>query len=142
MNSALRIFLLFTVFVFFRQSVAATHVVTDVSCEENAGQWIYEVLHDGCRNDKWQIEPTHDHQEAVLTDGCSTANRICNSRPQRLLPSYGPLPNKISGRISSNSYYKNKVKTYVGRYSLSASMPFLLIAPCDYYVIALRHIIR
>lgn len=141
MKQALRIILLFTAFLFCGQSVVAETVATGVTCEETAWIGAYDVKHDGTGNDIGQIEPVHYHHEAVLSDG-RCANRICNSRPQRLLPSYGPLPYKLYGKTPYSSYYQNKVRTSICRCSLLAAMPFLLVPPCDYYVIALRHIIR
>ncbi len=81
--------------------------------------------------------------EATLTDA-TQLYRICSSRPQRILPSQGsrsertltPAFNLIRQHIVKplHSYYDSRCRL--------ESAPFCLSASCDYYVIALRHIIR
>ena len=81
--------------------------------------------------------------EATLTDA-SELYRICSSRPQRVLPTQGPRSkrtltpsfNVVRQRIITqlHSYYDSRCRL--------ESSPFCLSASCDYYVIALRHIIR
>ena len=81
--------------------------------------------------------------EATLTDA-SQLYYICSSRPQRILPSQGSR----SERTLTPAF--NLVRQHIVKplhsYRISRcrleSAPFCISAPCDYYVIALRHIIR
>ena len=82
------------------------------------------------------------HREATLTDA-TQLYRICSSRPQRILPTQGsrsirtltPTFNLVRQHIVKplHSYYDSRCRL--------ESAPFCLSASCDYYVIALRHII-
>ena len=81
--------------------------------------------------------------EAILTDA-TQLYRICSSRPQRILPSQGsrsertvtPAFNFVRQHIVKplHSFFDSRCRL--------ESAPFCLLASCDYYVIALRHIIR
>lgn len=81
--------------------------------------------------------------EATLTDA-TQLYRICSSRPQRILPTQGsrssrtltPAFNLVRLHIVKplHSFYDSRCRL--------ESAPFCLSASCDYYVIALRHIIR
>ena len=83
------------------------------------------------------------HHEATLTDA-TQLYRICSSRPQRILPTHGsrsertltPAFNLVGQHIVKplHSYHDSRCR--------QESAPFCLSASCDYYVIALRHIIR
>ena len=83
------------------------------------------------------------HHEATLTDA-TQLYRICSSRPQRILPSQGsrsertqkPAFNFIRQHIAKplHSHHDSRCR--------QESAPFCLSTSCDYYVIALRHIIR
>ena len=83
------------------------------------------------------------HHEATLTDA-TQLYRICSSRPQRILPTQGsrsgrtltPAFNCVSQTIVKplHSYHDSRCRL--------ESAPFCLSASSDYYVIALRHIIR
>lgn len=81
--------------------------------------------------------------EAVLTDA-SQLYHVCSSRPQRILPVQGsrgertltPALNFVRQHIVKplHSYFDSRCR--------QESAPFCLPSSCDYYVIALRHIIR
>ena len=81
--------------------------------------------------------------ETTLTDS-TQLYRICSSRPQRILPTHGsrsertqtPLLNAVKRHLvkSLHSHHDSRCRL--------ESAPFCLSASCDYYVIALRHIIR
>lgn len=81
--------------------------------------------------------------EATLTDA-TQLYRICSSRPQRILPTQGARSNRTV-TPAFNFVRQHIVKPlhsfYDSRCRLE-SAPFCLSASCDYYVIALRHIIR
>lgn len=81
--------------------------------------------------------------EATLTDA-TQLYRICSSRPQRILPSQGSRSNRTV-TPAFNFVRQHIVKPLHSRYDSRCrleSAPFCLSASCEYYVIALRHIIR
>ena len=83
------------------------------------------------------------HREATLTDA-ARLYRVCSSRPQRIMPTHGsknertvsPCSGLVRRRITKFLH-----TPYDGRRRLETA-PFCLSASRDYYVIALRHIIR
>lgn len=81
--------------------------------------------------------------EATLTDA-TQLYRICSSRPQRILP----LQGSRSVRTLPHAYYVGRqhfvkpLHSYFDSRCRMESAPFCLSSSCDYYVIALRHIIR
>ena len=81
--------------------------------------------------------------EATLTDA-SQLYRICSSRPQRILPTQGSRSGRtltLSFSVARQHIVKPLHSFYDSR-CRQESAPFCLSASCDYYVIALRHIIR
>ena len=88
-------------------------------------------------------QPQH-HQEATLSDA-SQLYRICSSRPQRVLPTQGAKTERTVTPFESFAIRQHHVKplySYYDRRCRRETVPFCLSASCDYYVIALRHIIR
>lgn len=82
------------------------------------------------------------HHEATLTDATSLY-RICNTRPQRIIPTYG---SKTERTISPFKFALRQIVQpfkfcHDNRRRLETA-PFCLLASCQYYVLALRHIIR
>ena len=82
------------------------------------------------------------HHEATLSDA-SNLYRVCNTRPQRIIPTYGSHSKRA---ISQSGLALRKIveplkSLYDTRRRLETA-PFSLAASCDYYVLALRHIIR
>ena len=83
------------------------------------------------------------HHEATLTDA-TQLYRICSSRPQRILPTQGsrsertPLPSFSSVR----QHFVKPLRSYFDSRCRLESAPFCLSVSSEYYVIALRHIIR
>ena len=81
--------------------------------------------------------------EAILTDA-TQLYRICSSRPQRILP----LQGSRSVRTLQSAFYVGRqhfvklLHSYFDSRCRMESAPFCLSSSCDYYVIALRHIIR
>ena len=67
--------------------------------------------------------------------------RICNVRPQRLMPSQGSTHNRLTGRQSIPIHKRFSYLRHDGRRRQETS-PFRTFASSDYYVIALRHIVR
>ena len=95
-----------------------------------------------------QVEPlvtsaqdTH-HREATLSDA-STLYRVCSSRPQRLLPTHEPKTERNANPSGLVCRYivKPLQLFYDSRLRLETA-PFCMSASRDYYVIALRRIIR
>ena len=84
------------------------------------------------------------HHEATLTDA-SQLYRVCSSRPQRILPSQGSKTERTITPFGSFALWQHIVKHFKSYYDSRCrqeTAPFCMSASCDYYVIALRHIIR
>lgn len=65
--------------------------------------------------------------------------RICNSRPQRVLSSF--RTNKLTGKMPLLYKYTKCIKSYTaGKFKLETA-PYQTEVACDYYIIALRHIL-
>ena len=82
--------------------------------------------------------------EATLTDA-SQLYRVCSSRPQRILPSQGPKTERTIPPFGGFAQRQHIVKRLYSHYDSRCrkeTAPFCMSASCDYYVIALRHIIR
>ena len=91
------------------------------------------------------LTPLHQHhQEATLTDA-SQIYRICSSRPQRILPTQGSKTERSItpfGGLAIRQHIVKPLNSYYDSRCRLETAPFCLSASCDYYVIALRHIIR
>ena len=91
------------------------------------------------------LAPQHQHQqEATLTDA-SQIYRICSSRPQRILPSQGSKTGRTItpfGNFAVRQHIVKHFNSYYDSRCRQETSPFCMSASCDYYVIALRHIIR
>ena len=86
------------------------------------------------------IEPAQ-RQTALITDTSQTV-RLCNTRPQRILPSFTAKPTHLLGRNTfQNKFYSLHFRG-IDRYLTKVTTPIPSSAACDYYVIALRQIIR
>ena len=84
------------------------------------------------------------HHEATLTDA-TQLYRVCSSRPQRILPSQGSKTERTITPFSNIALRQHIVKHFNSYYDgrcRKETAPFCMSASCDYYVIALRHIIR
>jgi len=77
---------------------------------------------------------------AVLTD-TRDVYRLCNTRPVRILPTGGRLPWSVQKPPQHFPYFKSQYCYVSGRTARRLSAPFLSVAPCDYYVFALRRLI-
>ena len=84
----------------------------------------------------------HHHHEATLTDA-TNLYRVCTSRPQRVLPTHGSNSERTVSpcHLSRRRIVEPLKFRHDGRRRLE-SAPFCRSASCDYYVYALRHIIR
>ena len=90
------------------------------------------------------IPQQQHHHEAMLTDA-SQIYRVCSSRPQRILPSQGSKTERAITPFGNFALWQHIVKHFKSYYDSRCrqeTAPFCMSASCDYYVIALRHIIR
>ena len=104
------------------------------------------TVEESCQNRESSVlAPQHQHhQEATLTDA-SQIYRICSSRPQRVLPTQGSKPERTTtpfGGLAIRHHNVNPLYSYYDSRCRRETAPFCMSASCDYYVIALRHIIR
>ena len=92
----------------------------------------------------------HLHQEdlqakntpdAILTDASHTI-RLCNSRPQRILPLFGSKLSQLVARNNFNDKFYILHFQGIDRYLEQVTTSIPSSSQNDYYVIALRHIIR
>lgn len=83
------------------------------------------------------------HHEATLTDA-NGLYRICSMRPQRIAPSQGARSkqSQTSYGYRVRQHLVKPLHSYFDSRCRMESAPFCLSSSCDYYVIALRHIIR
>ena len=84
------------------------------------------------------------HHEATLTDA-TQLYRVCSSRPQRILPSQGSKTERTItpfGNLALRQHIVKNLYTYYDSRCRQETAPFCMSASCDYYVIALRYIIR
>ncbi len=84
----------------------------------------------------------NQRHEATITDS-TLLYRICSSRPQRTLHTQGSRSERLLTPVF-NSVWRYIVKplhSYFDSRCRMESAPFCLSSSCDYYVIALRHII-
>ena len=82
-------------------------------------------------------------QEATLTDA-SQNFRICNSRSQRFQPTNGEKPEREPAPFSRYAIQQHRVRilySYHDSRCRQETAPFCMSASCDYYVIALRHLL-
>ena len=87
------------------------------------------------------VQQQDNGQEAVLTDA-SHLYRICNSRPQRLIPSWNLT---LQGQQDKSLLYKTKfyesfLLNFRGR-ERQESAPIHFDVASRYYVICLRHLV-
>ncbi len=105
-----------------------------------------DVLEQACQQPTESTVTTPHRQqphEAVLTDA-TQLYRICSSRPQRLIPTQGSRSERTVAPLSgmARQHIVKPLHSYYDSRCRSESAPFCLSASRDYYVIALRHIIR
>ena len=86
----------------------------------------------------------NDEQQAAILSDASDIYRICSTRPQRVLPTQSPQTQQTTGKTPVALRYLNRgtLKHLYGRGGRTEQAPFCFVVSRDYYVIALRHIIR
>lgn len=85
----------------------------------------------------------HTHHDAVITDA-TQLYRICTSRPQRIVSTQSSQPERLFNSLCAFSL-QHSVKPFKSIYDSRTRLetsPFCVSVSRDYYVIALRHIIR
>ena len=91
-------------------------------------------------NDRIQQVGHKDHShEAILTDG-STIYQVCNSRPQRLLPSWSLSIHQNGSKLPFYHKLFQSLFTHFGGKPRCESAPFHFDVASKYYVICLRHL--
>ena len=91
------------------------------------------------------IAPKQDRRDNVAVLSKSRGSyRLCNTRPQRLLPTSFTNFGKTQGKHGIHSFHRrsNPFKLHYDGRRRQETAPFCSAASCDYYVIALRRIIR
>ena len=86
------------------------------------------------------IEPAQ-RQTALITDTSQTV-RLSNTRPQRILPPFTAKPTHLLSRNTFHNKFYSLHFQGIDRYLTTVTTPIPSSAVCDYYVIALRQIIR
>lgn len=90
------------------------------------------------RNDKVdKVEQKENHHEAMLNDA-SNIYRVCNGRPQRLLPTWQVTSH--STKLPYLHQFYQHLYTHFGGRPRSESAPIHFDVSCKYYVICLRHL--
>lgn len=102
-----------------------------------------EQMQPECHESSVMSPRQHHHHEATLSDATGLY-RICSSRPQRLLPTQGSrsVRTLTPSFGVARPYIVRPLHSYFDSRCRLESAPFCLSASCDYFVIALRHIIR
>lgn len=91
----------------------------------------------------WTVRPSDERRDQAMLSDTRIWYRLCHTRPQRLAPVYGVGHGKPHGKPSLAIRQKVKpLKAFHDRRRKAESLPLRLVASCDYYVIALRHILR
>ncbi len=92
---------------------------------------------------QWQQYDQRQQQEAILADA-RDSYRVCNTRPQRLLPSQGAKQERTSGKQPCDLHYHKhySLKRIFGGRARTETAPFSFVVSRDYYIIALRRILR
>ena len=82
-------------------------------------------------------------RQATLTDA-TLPYRICSSRPQRVLLTQGSRSERTMSPAFNfvRQHLFKPLHSYFDSRCRQESAPFCMSSSCDYYVIALRHIIR
>lgn len=113
-----------------RPGIAEEGCTSGFNDDENGKDRIYEDT----------IEPAQ-RQTALITD-TSQNIRLCNTRPQRIIPSFTAKPTHLLGRNTFHNRFYSLHFQGIDRYLTTVTTPIPSSAACDYYVIALRQIIR
>ncbi|MBQ9650682.1 MAG: hypothetical protein IJV13_00485 [Prevotella sp.] len=79
--------------------------------------------------------------DAILTNG-HNSYRFGSSRPQRIIPVHGSKNSKTQGKIHFTIKHQQHLNHHFSGRHQRASLPFRPSLSSDYYVIALRHIVR
>lgn len=110
-------------------------IITMITCghgEVSAAQQREDTLH--------KIEHKNDSHEAILSD-VSVLYRVCNGRPQRLVPNSNLSFCKYNSRIFNFFFfYHSRLSHFYGKQRVETA-PFHFDVACKYYIICLRHLL-
>lgn len=91
-----------------------------------------------------RVEQRENHGEAMVSDA-QNLYRICNSRPQRIVPVWGAdyAPGQAQGRMSTLTNYKyfQFLQLLYRGAPREESAPIHFEVACRYYVICLRRLL-
>ena len=142
MKTWIQTLLLFLVLLLSNQNTSTAHAndMRPGMAEEGCTSGYYDDENGKDRIYEDTIEPAQ-RQTALITDTSQTVS-LCNTRPQRIIPSFTAKPTHLLGR---NTFHKRFYSLHfqgINRYLTTVTTPIPSSAACDYYVIALRQIIR
>lgn len=142
MKTWIQTLLLFLVLLLGHQNTCIAHAnVTRPSMAEDGGaSGYYDDEKSKDRIYENTIEPAQ-RQTALITDTCQTV-RLCNTRPQRILPTFTAKLTHLLGRNMFHNRFYSLHFQGIDRYLTTVTTPIPSSSACDYYVIALRQIIR
>lgn len=142
MKTWIQTLLLFLVLLLGNQNTCTAHAYNTRPgmAKESCASGYYDDEKSKYRIYEDTIEPAQ-RQTALITDTSQTV-RLSNTRPQRILPSFTAKPTHL---LSQNTFH-NKFYSLdfqgINRYLTTVTTPIPSSSACDYYVIALRQIIR
>lgn len=91
----------------------------------------------------WMVKPSDERRDQAMLTDARMWYRLFNTRPQRLSSANGTSPGKPHGKLSFAIRHQSKpLKAFHDKRRKAGTLPLRLAASSDYYVIALRHIIR
>lgn len=138
----LLLYLLITIFTTLQQGCADGAASPQV--QNDSFPSYTDESHRGQQENRLRDHTLSDYpKEIAIIETNSNGYRLGSSRPQRLLPTPPARFKPSQGRSTVNLHHIQKIQKhfYGGKY-VAFTAPFQASVSCDYYVIALRHIIR
>ena len=128
-------------FTWFFTALFAVFLMVVTNCQEQ--NVVPEQKHSERTESSVMSPQRQQRHDATLTDA-TQLYRICSSRPQRILPTHGSRSERTLTPPFSvvRQHIVKPLHSYFDSRCRLETAPFCLSATCDYYVIALRHIIR
>lgn len=138
MSRLLHIIILTLLFIMGGNCCMASCCSQSMALTDDGIETDFKLRNNDCLTDL--SSPELPSTEALFSDMGSNAHRICNSKPQRLLPSSFARTAKLTAR-ASYTHFSNHLNPFYGRKNRRHKAPFLLPVSDDYFIV-LRHIIR
>lgn len=139
MNRFLRIIILFIVIAFGCVNKVACFDASHWSEVWKTAEAVQHTKQNKQSNDYAFDSFSHNKNGVANIQDVQNIYRICNSRPQRVLSSF--RTNKPMGKMPLFYKYTKCIKSNTaGKFKLETA-PYQTESVCDYYVIALRHIL-